>query len=91
MKILISKLTDPNTVININGLNTPIANLKRVWFKLDEKDKDFWEVYSVNKKTMSKCYDLPEGGEYIDYTIRTVSDTAKKYKVLNTNINVWIE
>ena len=43
------------------------------------------------QKTLSKCYDLPEGGEYIDYTIRTVFDTARKYKVLNANINVWIE
>lgn len=91
MEILISNLTNPNTVININGLNTPIANLKRVWFKLNEKDKDFWEVYTVNKKTMSKCYDLPEGGEYIDYTIRTVSDTARNYKVLNADTYVWIE
>ena len=91
MEILISKLTDPNTVVKIGSANIPIANLKRVWFKLDKNSKDFWEVYSVNKRTMSKCYDLPEGGEYIDYTIRTVSDTAKKYKVLNANINVWVE
>ena len=60
-------------------------------YKLDENEKDIWEVYTVNKKTMSKCYDLPEGGEYIDYTIRTVSDTARKYKVLNANTYVWIE
>tara|TARA_R100000388_G_scaffold27701_1_gene21557 strand:- start:223 stop:498 length:276 start_codon:yes stop_codon:yes gene_type:complete len=91
MKILISKLTNPDTVVKIGSANIPIANLKKVWFKLNEKDKDIWEVYTVNKKTMSKCYDLPEGGEYIDYTIRTVSDTAKKYKVLNANTSVWIE
>ena len=91
MKILISKLTNPDTVVKIGSANIPIANLKRVWFKLDKDSKDFWEVYSVNKKAMSKCYDLPEGGEYNDYTIRTVSDTARKYKVLNANTNVWIE
>ena len=91
MQIELNKLNDINTVIKIDSASIPIANLKRVWFKLDKNNKDFWEVYSVNKKTMSKCYGLPEGGEYIDYTIRTVSDTAKKYKVLNANINVWIE
>ena len=55
MKILISKLTNPDTVVKIGSANIPIANLKRVWFKLDKDSKDFWEVYSVNKKAMSKA------------------------------------
>ena len=81
MKIQLNKLTDPETVITCgNGLITPIANLKKVWFKLDSNSNDCWEIYSTNTSESN-----------FGYTIRTVSENEKRYERVNPNTLVWVE
>ena len=81
LEIQLNKLTDPKTVITCgNGLITPIANLKKVWFKLDRNCNECWEIYSTNSSEANS-----------GYTIRTVSENTKLYEIVNPNILVWVE
>tara|TARA_A100001011_G_scaffold248280_1_gene256546 strand:- start:4126 stop:4356 length:231 start_codon:yes stop_codon:yes gene_type:complete len=76
MQIELNKLNDINTVIKIDSASIPIANLKRVWFKLDKNSEDYWEIYKATLK---------------NYTIKTVSRNETLYKNLSAKTIVWIE